>query len=173
MFDKGNEMALIECPECGRQVSSQAPACPHCGYPVTGTAQVLPPRSASSVPPAPQQNLVVKVTVARAIVTRTRPCPVQTVVVTFDGHDLGSTRGISDDLRPGRIHYVPGQHLVQLTVTCRGEDRRTYRIDHRVRLFLRELRRRDIAKLRVLIDFEGELKEVTIYPVEAGDIAVG
>lgn len=25
-------MALVQCPECGGQVSSHAPACPHCGY---------------------------------------------------------------------------------------------------------------------------------------------
>ena len=28
-------MALIPCPECQRQVSSDAPACPSCGYPVS------------------------------------------------------------------------------------------------------------------------------------------
>lgn len=27
-------MALIPCPECGREVSDQAPACIHCGYPL-------------------------------------------------------------------------------------------------------------------------------------------
>ncbi len=27
-------MALIKCPECGRQVSDQAAACPECGYPI-------------------------------------------------------------------------------------------------------------------------------------------
>lgn len=27
-------MALIDCPECGRQVSTAAAACPSCGYPV-------------------------------------------------------------------------------------------------------------------------------------------
>ncbi|MDY5355633.1 MAG: zinc ribbon domain-containing protein, partial [Eubacteriales bacterium] len=25
-------MALIKCPECGKEVSSSAPTCPHCGY---------------------------------------------------------------------------------------------------------------------------------------------
>lgn len=28
-------MALIECPECGNQVSNRASACPHCGFPIT------------------------------------------------------------------------------------------------------------------------------------------
>lgn len=27
-------MALMKCPECGREVSTAAPACPHCGYPI-------------------------------------------------------------------------------------------------------------------------------------------
>lgn len=27
-------MALIECPECGREVSDKAPACPGCGAPI-------------------------------------------------------------------------------------------------------------------------------------------
>ena len=27
-------MALIKCPECGRDVSTSAEACPHCGYPI-------------------------------------------------------------------------------------------------------------------------------------------
>ncbi len=43
-------MALIECPECGRDVSSSAAACPSCAYPVgTGTPPV-PPRAVSGPP---------------------------------------------------------------------------------------------------------------------------
>ena len=29
-------MALIYCPDCGRQVSDAAPQCPHCGRPIAG-----------------------------------------------------------------------------------------------------------------------------------------
>ena len=29
-------MALIKCPECGKQISNQASACPNCGYPIKG-----------------------------------------------------------------------------------------------------------------------------------------
>lgn len=32
-------MALINCPECGRQVSDKAPACPDCGYPINAVSQ--------------------------------------------------------------------------------------------------------------------------------------
>ena len=30
-------MALINCPECGKQVSDQAQSCPECGYVIQGT----------------------------------------------------------------------------------------------------------------------------------------
>jgi len=31
-------MGLISCPECGAQVSSNAPTCPHCGNPIAPTS---------------------------------------------------------------------------------------------------------------------------------------
>lgn len=34
-------MSLIDCPECGHEVSDSAPACPHCGTPI---APAPPPR---------------------------------------------------------------------------------------------------------------------------------
>lgn len=30
-------MALIHCPECGKEISDKAPACIHCGYPLSPT----------------------------------------------------------------------------------------------------------------------------------------
>lgn len=27
-------MALINCPECGKEISDKSPACIHCGYPI-------------------------------------------------------------------------------------------------------------------------------------------
>lgn len=27
-------MALIKCPECGKEISDKAPTCPNCGYPI-------------------------------------------------------------------------------------------------------------------------------------------
>jgi zinc-ribbon domain len=48
-------MALISCPECGREVSDQAPACPHCGAPIARPQppQALPPPAA---PPQPAKK---------------------------------------------------------------------------------------------------------------------
>ena len=31
-------MALITCPECGKEISSQASSCPNCGAPMTDEA---------------------------------------------------------------------------------------------------------------------------------------
>lgn len=28
-------MALIKCPECGKEISDQATSCPNCGYPIS------------------------------------------------------------------------------------------------------------------------------------------
>ena len=33
-------MALINCPECGREISDKAVSCPHCGYPINNSIQV-------------------------------------------------------------------------------------------------------------------------------------
>lgn len=45
-------MALINCPECGQQVSNAAEACPHCGFPVARSlaeAAVPAPPAATEV----------------------------------------------------------------------------------------------------------------------------
>ena len=50
-------MALITCPECGKEISDKVKACPHCGYPLTAEAEQSVPDS------APQQVEVVSVKV--------------------------------------------------------------------------------------------------------------
>lgn len=35
-------MALIKCPECGREVSTMAVSCPHCGCPINSSTQSKP-----------------------------------------------------------------------------------------------------------------------------------
>lgn len=45
-------MALIKCPDCGREVSDLAPACLGCGRPIAGTT--LQPASPRPPPPPPQ-----------------------------------------------------------------------------------------------------------------------
>lgn len=32
-------MALINCPECGKEISDKVKACPHCGYPLVENSE--------------------------------------------------------------------------------------------------------------------------------------
>jgi hypothetical protein len=48
-------LALINCPECGREVSDQAEACPRCAYPIAkklaaAAAGLSPPMDAQGTP---------------------------------------------------------------------------------------------------------------------------
>jgi hypothetical protein len=47
-------MALIECPECKKQVSSEARACPYCGYPVAEKVNLEETPADHAVVVAPQ-----------------------------------------------------------------------------------------------------------------------
>ena len=48
-------MALIDCPECGKQISSMAPACPSCGVPVEASSAAT---TAGRVPYSDQEVAV-------------------------------------------------------------------------------------------------------------------
>lgn len=39
-------MALIKCPECGKEISDKAAACPNCGCPISGSNVVSKPTTA-------------------------------------------------------------------------------------------------------------------------------
>lgn len=43
-------MPLIECPECGREVSSSAAACPECAYPIATGTPIVPPAAVRRPP---------------------------------------------------------------------------------------------------------------------------
>jgi len=70
-------MALINCPECGTQVSDRAPTCPKCGVPIAAQtipagAQVMPVEPTKASPPSGEVTYYtdqqgVRVTNARAI----------------------------------------------------------------------------------------------------------
>ena len=47
-------MALIRCPECGREISDKAKSCPHCGYPLPIQPQPIQPQPIQPQPIHPQ-----------------------------------------------------------------------------------------------------------------------
>ena len=49
-------MALIKCPDCGRDVSTRAIECPHCGYPLAQNKVVLDKQIPKSSEPTPTSS---------------------------------------------------------------------------------------------------------------------
>ncbi len=49
-------MALIQCYECKRQVSDQAPACPHCGRPII--PPIVPPITPRRIVKIPKKGFI-------------------------------------------------------------------------------------------------------------------
>lgn len=52
-------MALITCPECGKQISDQSKHCPYCGYPMQPTEEDSAPSSEPSPDQEPAQGKVI------------------------------------------------------------------------------------------------------------------
>ncbi len=50
-------MALIKCPECGKEVSDQAPACIYCGYPLNTEQQQTSPADQIKCPKCGSTNI--------------------------------------------------------------------------------------------------------------------
>lgn len=52
-------MAITQCPDCGKDVSTMAATCPHCGYPLQQVAPAPappPPASVTYAPPPPPRS---------------------------------------------------------------------------------------------------------------------
>lgn len=52
----GNAMALITCPECGREVSDKAAACPYCGNPLKENPETEMSTKVDAVSAAQKKN---------------------------------------------------------------------------------------------------------------------
>ncbi len=60
-------MALISCPECGKEVSTEASSCPHCGYPLSKTTNI---KRTSMYAPAPKSREWMKEWKMKIVVNR-------------------------------------------------------------------------------------------------------
>ena len=54
-------MPLVNCPDCGKPVSSSAHACPNCGYPVAEKHSEAQKQDAQSAPTAPAGQLLAEI----------------------------------------------------------------------------------------------------------------
>ena len=54
-------MGLTSCPDCGKSISTEAPACPNCGRPLKAATTWNPVPSGSTCPHCGETNSVAKV----------------------------------------------------------------------------------------------------------------
>ncbi len=82
-------MALIECKECGKEVSSFAKHCPNCGYPIAEINSVIPEETEQEFPQLPT---------VMNVGTQVEPEPFHTTIVTdaYFLHELNYTKYLKD-----------------------------------------------------------------------------
>lgn len=92
-------MALIKCPECGKEISDKAAVCPSCGYPI------------STITSGNLANVTVTMASQRFLVTAT-------ITVSVDGKDagiLGDGQGIT-------LQVPKGEHTIILKGSTRKRE---------------------------------------------------
>ena len=127
-------MALISCPECGKQISDQAPACIHCGYPLPKqpTAPAAPPSPdrfsvvLTACPDGPEpQSKVVELLMAELGISRAEAeayvdnCTVVPSIVLREGMTQDAAQALTFALRgvgayarvvdPAQLERTPGR----------------------------------------------------------------
>ena len=93
-------MALIHCPECGREVSDQAAACIHCGYPLRAAS--LPARYAIILAdPGPNPGKTAAILHDRLTLTQeeAQALTAESPAVAVQGLTFQQARDLSDALR--------------------------------------------------------------------------
>jgi len=131
-------MALVPCPECGREVSSSAAACPACAYPVaTGTPPV--PLIAVSRTPGPQWwktagSIVVRLGLGGILIAAARDQSEAAIAAGFGGLIIAASaipvfyRNTIERLKAGSAAATPGHRIenrmVELEQRHREEIRR-------------------------------------------------
>ena len=87
-------MALIKCPECGQEVSNQAPACIHCGYPLN---EEIHSENKSQPTPKKAGNTRIALTKKRKIIVSV--CLVAVALIAYSGlFHLGTEEKYTYDL---------------------------------------------------------------------------
>ena len=85
-------MALIQCPECGKQVSDKARKCPHCGYPLEdidfAKEEIAEETSIETV-----GDHISKEVVEEKIVKEKKPIPKKVIICIISGVVVASLIG--------------------------------------------------------------------------------
>ena len=103
-------MPLIECPDCGRQVSDAAVACPRCARPIAdfeGASTALPRRfSAPSSGPPRAIPVMAEPVAARSSATPQKP---------------PALLALEQQLRDARVPASPASNAPKLCIRCRAD----------------------------------------------------
>ena len=153
-------MALIECPECGREVSNRAAACPECAYPVGTETPAEPPRAVKA-PPKRQwwrtaMSIVGRLTVGAIMVTAGGDASEATIAAVIGGLIIGAS-AIPVFYRDRIERLKAGWGAT--TLDDRIEDRMV-ELEHRHREQIRQvdqMHTAQIAELEERIDFTERL----------------
>lgn len=111
-------MALIKCPECGKEISDKAPACIHCGYPLENI-QTKESRLPTAAPSQPRFDLHVKGT---GKPEETKSTSLGFSIVSNEGNTVGlqceKCRRISDYLKGVVLSDVSEKEAITNTTIC-------------------------------------------------------
>lgn len=93
-------MALIKCPECGKEISDKAPACIHCGYPLRELkSESTPVSPAAQIEPQPVSTMK-QVVIASKSNSVTNKLSVIRVVREITGMDLADAKNLVEQDAP-------------------------------------------------------------------------
>lgn len=108
-------MALIRCPECGREISDKASACPGCGCPVKEFGQEEQQKAARELPPEERPEMMECVKCGRKIPTTIAECP-------FCNYVYGARNTKSGDINYAFKQKVPLHFKKGISQCKRNED---------------------------------------------------
>ena len=118
-------MALIKCPECGQEVSNQAPACIHCGYPLN---EEMPLESKSQPSLTKTEKTRIALNKKQKIIVSV--CLVAVVLIAYLGlFHLGTEEKYTYDLiieNAGDFKNPKGIELISGTAGWSDEDEEPY-----------------------------------------------
>ena len=114
-------MALVNCPECGREISDQAVACPHCGFPMKDSVKLRADGPLTKLPDAaPRSFAKQKLAVASLVCGSLILILFYSAPVLRSGYKSNQNHRWAD-LSETRRHYYRGFNRWQLEFSSRYE----------------------------------------------------
>ena len=124
-------MALIDCPECGKQVSDSAPSCPHCGYQlINDEPEYVFPKKRRKIPSLGWAGIILAIFIIWAMAKNCGgDSDTSNKTKIYDGHDayLESQSFVKKHLKSPSTAEFPYYNRVKNNVKYLGTNK--YKID--------------------------------------------